>query len=207
VFIRSYKYPLSVGHRERLLAAAKQCLYEHGYARTTARDIVAASGTNLASIGYHFGSKDALLVAAMSEAMTEWGTELARAIAGAQVAEEPTLAGRMESAVGELVRTLAKHRRLWMVTFEIYPQIDRLPQLRLEISKAHQRARQALAALLLGIAEDQLDEQAIRTIGAFFFALVSGLVTQWLLDPERMPDAAEVISTIRMATTHTRIAG
>ena len=32
----------------------------------TARDIVAASGANLASIGYHFGSKEALLSAAGS---------------------------------------------------------------------------------------------------------------------------------------------
>ena len=41
-----------MGHREDLLEGAKRCLYEKGYARTTARDIVAASGTNLASIGY-----------------------------------------------------------------------------------------------------------------------------------------------------------
>ncbi|NHW87893.1 helix-turn-helix transcriptional regulator, partial [Escherichia coli] len=46
-----------MGHRERLLAGARNCLYERGYTRTTARDIVAASDTNLASIGYHFGSK------------------------------------------------------------------------------------------------------------------------------------------------------
>ncbi|MBN1170597.1 MAG: helix-turn-helix transcriptional regulator, partial [Micromonosporaceae bacterium] len=69
-----------MGHREQLLAGAKRCLYERGYARTTARDIVAASGTNLASIGYHFGSKEALLNAAMIDAMTEWGDELERAM-------------------------------------------------------------------------------------------------------------------------------
>ena len=40
-----------MSHREDLLAGAVQCLREKGYAHTTARDIVAASGTNLASIG------------------------------------------------------------------------------------------------------------------------------------------------------------
>ena len=36
-----------MGHREDLLTAARQCLEDKGYARTTARDLVAASGTNL----------------------------------------------------------------------------------------------------------------------------------------------------------------
>lgn len=53
-----------MGHREDLLEGAKRCLLEKGFLRTTARDIVKESGTNLASIGYHYGSKDALLVQA-----------------------------------------------------------------------------------------------------------------------------------------------
>lgn len=53
-----------MGHREDLLEGAKRCLLEKGFLRTTARDIVKESGTNLASIGYHYGSKDALVVQA-----------------------------------------------------------------------------------------------------------------------------------------------
>src|SRR6478672_3691791 len=69
-----------MGHREDLLAGAVRCLREKGYAHTTARDIVAASGTNLASIGYHYGSTKALLNAAVLAAMDEFGEEMARAI-------------------------------------------------------------------------------------------------------------------------------
>src|SRR5437773_12333002 len=54
-----------VSHRDRLIEGAIECLEAKGYARTTARDIAAASGANLASIGYHFGSKEALLNEAM----------------------------------------------------------------------------------------------------------------------------------------------
>jgi AcrR family transcriptional regulator len=61
-----------VGHREDLLAGARRCLEKRGYARTTARDLVAESGTNLASIGYHFGSKEALLNEAIGESFQEW---------------------------------------------------------------------------------------------------------------------------------------
>src|SRR5713226_5032637 len=52
-------------HRDQLVKGAIKCLQTKGYARTTARDIAAASGANLASIGYHFGSKEALLNEAM----------------------------------------------------------------------------------------------------------------------------------------------
>jgi AcrR family transcriptional regulator len=53
---------------------------KRGYAHTTARDIVAASDTNLASIGYHYGSTRALLNAAVLAAMDDFGAEMARAI-------------------------------------------------------------------------------------------------------------------------------
>lgn len=57
-------YGGAMGHREDLLEGAKRCLLEKGFVRTTARDIVKESGANLASIGYHYGSKDALLAQA-----------------------------------------------------------------------------------------------------------------------------------------------
>src|SRR5256714_10188090 len=58
-------------HREQLLRGAIECLKEKGYARTTARDIAAAADANLASIGYHFGSKEALLDAAVAAVSDE----------------------------------------------------------------------------------------------------------------------------------------
>src|SRR4051812_49330795 len=65
-------------HRDALLDAAKRLLRERGYARITARDLVAASGTNLASIGYHFGSKEALLNEAIAASFGEWTERLDR---------------------------------------------------------------------------------------------------------------------------------
>src|SRR5687767_6688051 len=66
--VRLVKYdcPMAqISHREDLIEGAIKCLRTKGYARTTARDIAAASGAGLASIGYHFGSKDALLAKAL----------------------------------------------------------------------------------------------------------------------------------------------
>src|SRR2546429_2473927 len=77
-----YSYAPMAGHREALLAGAKACLRTKGYAHTTARDLVAASGTNLRSIGYHFGSKEALLDEALGECFRLWTARVEEAVFG-----------------------------------------------------------------------------------------------------------------------------
>src|ERR1700753_1900975 len=68
-------------HRDRLLDAARALLRERTYGNITARDLVAASNTNLGSIGYHFGSKEALLNEAIGLALEEWADALIQATA------------------------------------------------------------------------------------------------------------------------------
>src|SRR2546430_13970273 len=88
-------------HRDQLIKGAMKCLQTKGYARTTARDIAAASEANLASIGYHFGSKEALLNEAMIRlfARRDWQVgEKTLAAAGATPLER---LAAMFNAVGE----------------------------------------------------------------------------------------------------------
>src|SRR5918996_291356 len=73
-------------HRDALLEGAITCIQEKGYARTTARDLVAASGTNLGSIGYHYGSKERLLNEALFEAFRRWLLPLVERAAAADPA-------------------------------------------------------------------------------------------------------------------------
>jgi AcrR family transcriptional regulator len=47
--------------RERILDAAEALFVEHGFEATTMRMITGRAGVNLASINYHFGSKEALV--------------------------------------------------------------------------------------------------------------------------------------------------
>src|SRR3954467_6249271 len=118
-----------MGHREALLIGARQCLEERGYARTTARDIVAASGTNLGSIGYHFGTTEALLNEAMFQAIEEWGNELQRTL----TLDGDTAAGsleRFEAYWTRVIESFATHRQLWVATVEALAQIDRVSQMR-----------------------------------------------------------------------------
>ena len=47
--------------KEKILNTAFELMSKNGIDRTTVRDIAAASGANLASLNYHFGSKDKLV--------------------------------------------------------------------------------------------------------------------------------------------------
>ncbi len=187
-----------MGHREDLLEGAKRCLREKGYARTTARDIVAASGTNLASIGYHYGSKEALLNAALTQTVEEWGEELRSALS-TEIDPDMTPVERFVAIWTRLIDSLGEQRPIWAAGFESFTQIDRLPEVRAFLTEGLRQARSGMAALFLGVEESSLDERVSRTVGSFYHALLNGVMAQWVIDPQSAPsahDLAEALSTI-----------
>ena len=189
-------YNVDMGHREDLLAGAKRCLYERGYAHTTARDIVAASGTNLASIGYHFGSKEALLNAAMIEAMEEWGQEIAHTLA-ADIDPAATQLERFEATWTRMIESFATHRQLWLATFEATAQAERSPEVRAFLGDALQQGRAGLVALFQNV-DEAAGEKLAGTLGSFYQALVSGVWVQWMIDPERAPSGRDMAEALRL---------
>ena len=54
---------MAIETKERILDAAERLFADFGYKATSLRDITGEAGVNLASVNYHFGSKDALLTA------------------------------------------------------------------------------------------------------------------------------------------------
>jgi AcrR family transcriptional regulator len=177
-----------MSHREDLLAGAVQCLREKGYAHTTARDIVAASGTNLASIGYHYGSTKALLNAAVLAAMEEFGQEMAKAIGD----PAPALGalGRFEQFWTRVIDSFQSSTQVWQATFDIFTVAQRDPEIRAAVADGLEDGRRLWARLLYGV--DDTDEATVRAIGSLHQALVSGVLVQWLIDPERAPSPAQL---------------
>ncbi len=182
-----------MGNREDLLAGAKRCLFEKGYARTTARDIATASGTSLAAIGYHFRSTEALLNAALFEAIGEFGAELERALA-ADDGGGGTPYERFERYWSRVIDSMATHRQLWAATMEILPQVDRLPELRAALAEGLQGGRLLWASLLQGLSPGDADAQPV---GSFYQALLSGVLVQWLVDPDRAPSSRDLAGALR----------
>lgn len=56
--------------RERILDAAESLFVEHGFEATSMRMITGNAGVNLASVNYHFGSKEALIQAVFRRRLT-----------------------------------------------------------------------------------------------------------------------------------------
>lgn len=54
---------MAIATKERILDVAERLFADFGYKATSLRDITSEAGVNLASVNYHFGSKDALLAA------------------------------------------------------------------------------------------------------------------------------------------------
>jgi AcrR family transcriptional regulator len=188
-----------VGDREDLLAGAMRCWRERGWGRTTVRDIAAVAGVSRAAIGYRFGSREALLTAAVNQTMHDWGSELESAIAAASIdTASPGPAGgeqpdaRMWTA---MIQSFATQRELWLATVDALVQAEHNPVLREQLADGQERGRRRTAAALLGLEEDAVPDHAVRTLGSVQMAL-TGVTLQQLLDPDRAPSGPDIVAGI-----------
>ncbi|MFB4276371.1 MULTISPECIES: TetR/AcrR family transcriptional regulator [unclassified Nonomuraea] len=183
------------GYRERLLAGAVSCLQEKGYAHTTARDLVAASGTNLASIGYHFGGKDALLNEAIATVFEQWTERVEKSVFGAELGSPREM---LERAMAELVDAFEELRPLLVLCVEGYPAALRAPVLREKLADAYTRSRVAGADMMRRAAAELGVElpMAPEVMVSVLVAISDGLMLQWLLDPAATPDSRQVVDAL-----------
>jgi AcrR family transcriptional regulator len=173
-----------VGHREQLLAAARRLLETQGYAHITARDLVAASGTNLASIGYHFGGKAELLSEAIGQVLEEWTTTLAT------IAMADPTASPIEHAVtawAAMLDQLPCRRPLLLSFMEALAQAERDPKLRERFAGHYRRCRAQVARLVAESLGRAQDDPLCAAIASFVISVCDGLAVQSLLDPEQLP--------------------
>ena len=184
-----------MGHREDLLTGAVRCLREKGYARTTARDIVAASGTNLASIGYHYGSTQALLNAAVFQAMEDFGAEIGQVMRADAGLGGPTLE-RLERFWAHVIDSFRANPGAWLATFDVFGVAQRDPEIRAAVAEGIEDGRALWARALYGLDAGSDDQGVARAVGSLHQALLSGVLVQWLIDPDRAPSAADLAAAL-----------
>lgn len=178
-----------MGNREDLLAGAKQCLREKGYDRTSVRDIATAAGVSMAAIGYHYGSREALLNQALFGLLDEWGDTMGRAL--------DYKAGDFARFWDSLIEQCRTHPDLWLATIELFMQAQRQPDLRPSMVDGIGQARRGMAAWLENVPEESVSERATRTVGLVQAALMSGVMVQSLSDPDNAPTGAEILEGLR----------
>jgi AcrR family transcriptional regulator len=187
------------GNRQKLLDGAVACIFDKGYARTTARDIAGAAGVSLAAIGYHFGSTEQLLNEAMIYGIDRWSAQLRIQQEATLAASEPGTLEHISAIWSSLLEHFDEQRPLWAATFEAFGQIQARPELRAVITEAQHDGRADLARQMLGPAADQ-DPQAARAVGSVFYALWVGTLAQYLIDRDSAPTVAELTDGLRRIT-------
>jgi len=177
------------GTRERLLAAAERLLLTERYDEVSVRGICAAAGANPAAVHYHFGSKEALVVALLEDRLGElWDAPLtALAARSASVPEvvDAVIApfvGLAADPVGRLhLRLLAQFvlGRPPLVWSRPWFRIDSWDGLAPRLGEGEGRRRWMLAFTLImtrfGAAESQGSDLSTNAVATLRDFVVAGL--------------------------------
>lgn len=185
-----------MGNKEALLDGAKECLLRKRYARTTVRDVATAANVSMAAIGYHFGSKETLLNAALIELNgSELGDELEQAMRSAPEGSDPLT--RFAATWDDLVSAYGRHRALLAAGVDAVGQAEHNDQVREILGRGPGLAMEAIGTLVHQT-HPGLDEDAAADVGALYYTLMNGLINQWLVDPDGLPDGRRFANALRV---------
>jgi len=108
---------------------------------------------------------------------------------------------RFEQYRIQVLDTFASHRRVWAATLEIFGQVERMPEFRRFVGDALQDARRAWALMLSGI-DAAADQKKALAVGSFYQVLLTGALSQWLIDPEHAPSGQDLTLALREIVSH-----
>jgi AcrR family transcriptional regulator len=162
-------------NRRQLIEGTLRCLERLPAERITAREITEQSGANLASITYHFGSKDNLVTAAIIEGLDRWLVEVERGLAGLR---SPTPRSRFRRAGEVIEESRQLHEGLVRNLFAALAKAQHDTRIREQLAAGFHKTRPAIASLL-----DLGDDQAGVDAGGLVLAIFYGLLLQVDLDP------------------------
>ena len=170
--------------KRALLENATQLFAAHGYAGTSLDEVVAAARVTKGALYHHFPSKQALLAAALDEALEGLDTAVAEA---ARATDGRSAHDRLRATVLAAVRLLAEHR----------PAVTLLLRVRgnsaLEIAALDRRRR--IDVELADLVTEAVAEGSVRSdlppevVSRLVFGTVNSLVDWYSPDGSIAPDA------------------
>lgn len=177
-------------NRQALLDGALRCLARMPADQITARMIAHESGANLASIGYHFESKDGLLTAAVVEGLDRWLDQIEARLADGR--RHRRSSARFRQAVDIVEQTRHEHEATAaaFVAALVRGQHDPVVAQRLTEGFLHTRPR---VAELLDLGSDRVGIDA----GAVMHSLFTGLLVQSLLSEDLALDGARTGAALK----------
>jgi AcrR family transcriptional regulator len=183
-----YNLPVSPqrSNRSELIEGTLRCLERLPPERVTARAIAEESGANLASITYHFGSKDELVTEAVVAGLDRWLAQIARRLDELE-ARAPD---RFRAAFAVVADSRRQHEGLARTFLAAMAKASHDERVRRLLAEGFRRTRGEVATVL-GLGSDAAGHDA----AGLALALFDGLLFQSLVDPglaiegHRMTDA------------------
>jgi AcrR family transcriptional regulator len=181
------------GHGEALREAARELVRTKGLSRTTARDLVGASGTNLRSIGYHFGSKDALMAEVLTHLCAEWNEG---PIAASRADRSSSPQDRMTSAVRTMLTGLAAKLDDLFVYLESVTEARHSTELAEHLMATQKASLDAIAEAVRDGVPD-LDPVLHRWLARILVAVHDGLALQLAVAPApEMDEVDDIVAAL-----------
>jgi AcrR family transcriptional regulator len=175
----------------RILEAARRILVSDGFSALSLSAVAEAAGESKASIGYHFGNKDGMIVALVDSLVHE---------ANRGLVTETHLYPMGEQRLRVLMEGEARiiqDSASFVALLEILPYAMREESLRTRIAELYVGYRDTVLRAL-----DAQDDPARAPLAAFAsltIAVVDGLSIQRGLDPERVDVEAATLLWLKMA--------
>ena len=187
--------PEETGSKDKLRRAALHCIAHRGYAATSSRDIAREAGTNVASINYHFGSKEALVTEALGECFGLWNQRVEAAfLAAAGLPPHDQLAAILHAAIDSFDEV----RSSIHACIETYAPALRSEELRERMAAGYATVRESAVQLATKAMRDgdmPLPDN-LAAIASVLMAVCDGLMLQWIADPAAAPNATETLDAL-----------
>ena len=181
-------------HKQQILEGAIQCVQTLGVANTTTRDIAAASQSSLASIPYHFGSKDALMDLALLKAISRYREHVEQHAFAGDAPPLQTLAKSLTATIDSFPDAAP----LLISLMEAHVKAIHSETLRGHVAAGRRAAAERIAfAVRAGVDLDgKLPDGQVHAMSVLILALVEGLMLGWLIEPDSIPPAEELLEAV-----------
>lgn len=162
----------------------------------TARDLVAASGTNLGSISYHFGTKEALLDEAAKLVFEEWAQTVARTVSAEPDAPP---ARRLARSLELILDDFDAMRPYFLGFLQIVAGSESSPETREQLVAHYGKQRDTVTTMITESLSESIDPEDARHIASLLMSVSDGLMLQALIDPDSAPTSQQLTLALRRA--------
>lgn len=177
-------------NRQALLEGALRCLMRMPLEDISARTVAGEAGANIASINYHFGSKDQLVTAAVVEGLDRWLARLEQRLA--ELPAAPAGAERFRQAAESIDATRDDNEGIARAFVVALARGHHDEVVANHLTEGFLRTRPRIAALL-GLGDDEVGTDA----GAVVHAMFVGLIAQALLSPDLALDSVRTAAALQ----------